>query len=299
MFWLNLVDNTELFFLIFARVISLIFTAPLMSSDGVPNVAKLGLGFFVSIAVLPWVKTLGYDLSSTGLAYVGLIIAEVLIGLSIGFFLQIVYAGFQTAGQFFSIQVGFGASEVFDPLSQEELPILGQFFNLIAMYVFLSSAGLSKIFLYGIYGSFQAMNSLGLAGAHSTFLQYFVVGLGKLFQEALVLSFPILGTLFVVSIGMGLMSKAAPQLNLMNMGFPVNIIITFSFLIFALPMLIDTFSNIVENSFSSLAQMLMDSSGQVPFGHGPSAGAAPLVTSAPSWHPVMPAIPTVAPGGTP
>jgi flagellar biosynthetic protein FliR len=263
-FWLQLVDNTELFFLVFARIMALIMTAPLVSSEGVPNIAKIGLAFFASIGVLPWVKTLGLAISTTGLGYVGLLAGEVMIGVIIGFFLQIVYAGFQTAGQFFSLQVGFGASEVYDPLSEDELPIIGQFFNFIAMFVFLSASGFTKLFLYGIYGSFQALNTIDIANAQAKFLQYFVGGLGKLFQEALTLSFPILGTLFVVSVAMGLMAKAAPQLNLMSLGFPINLMVAFGLLTLVLPLLINAFSAIVENSFSSLGNMFLEVGGQVP-----------------------------------
>jgi len=262
-FWPDFVNNVELFFLVFTRVIALIMVAPMLSSDGVPNIAKIGLALFAAIGVFPWIKAMGYSLSSSGMGYVALLIGEGMIGISIGFFLQIVYAGFQTAGQFFALQIGFGASEVFDPLSQEELPITGQFFNFIAMYVFLSISGFTKMFLYGVYGSFQALNTINLARAEVKFLEYFIGGLGKLFEQALILSFPILGTLFVVSITMGLLAKAAPQLNLMNMGFPINIVLAFVILIILVPVLADAFSGIVDNSFSTLARMLLEIGGQV------------------------------------
>lgn len=261
---MGILSNIDIYFLIFARVITLVFTAPLISSEGIPAIAKIGLTLFVSMAVYPWVVELGYANPPSGLAYVALLIGESLIGFSIGFFLQIVYAGFQTAGQFFSLQMGFSASEVFDPLSQEELPVLGQFFNLIAMFVFLIMNGMNRMFLVGVYGSFRALNAMDLSNAREQFVGYFVGGLGQLFREAMVLSMPILGTLFIVSIGMGLLAKAAPQLNLMSMGFPINIMVAFAMLVLLLPLLLNSFTAIVDNSFETLASLFLEIGGQVP-----------------------------------
>ncbi len=73
--------------------------------------------------------------------YVLVVAGEVLIGLTLGFLLSMIFAVFQTAGQFFSLQMGFGASEVFDPLAQVELPLMGELLNLVALLVFISRLG--------------------------------------------------------------------------------------------------------------------------------------------------------------
>ena len=79
-----------------------------------------------------------------------LVLGEVGIGLLIGFLLNLIFSAFQLAGQFFSLQMGFSASEVFDPLSQVEIPLMGEFLNLIAMLVFLTTSGMSKFLLVGV-----------------------------------------------------------------------------------------------------------------------------------------------------
>jgi flagellar biosynthetic protein FliR len=279
-FFTDLVNNAQLFFLIFARVMALLMVAPLTSSEAVPNTAKIGLGFFATTAVYPWASRLGYVIPGNGLEYVLLVMGEAMIGVIIGFFLQIVYAGFQTAGQFFSIQVGFGASEVYDPLSQEELPLLGQFFNLIAMYVFLTSQGFQKIFLYGVYGSLQALRAQDLAFNSQFLSDYFIRALGQLFVQSLTLSLPIVGTLFLVSIATGLMAKAAPQMNLLNMGFPINLLITFLLLVFVIPQLMEAFAGMVDTSFSSLDGFFRGMSGIANKMVGENADPAAAVRAA-------------------
>lgn len=275
MYWLDLADNAQLFFLLFARIMSLIMIAPIISSEAIPSIAKVGLAFLVAAGIYPWASKLGFVIPQDVMAYVLLLIGEIFIGIIIGFFFQLIYSGFQTAGQFFSLQMGFGASEVFDPLSNEELPLLGQFFNLIAMYVFLASAGMQKMFLHGVYGSFLALKAQDLASSSSILSLYFVGALGRLFTQAFMLALPIVGSLFLISIGMGLLSKAAPQMNLLSMGFPINLLVAFALMVFILPNLMETFSGIVDYSFKLLDDLFRNMAGQVPSSRVPVPGGQP------------------------
>ncbi len=154
--------NAQLFFLIFARVFGLIRIAPLLSSTAIPSTVRTGLAFFVAAVVFPWVSADGYPIPENGTLYALLLAGELMVGIVIGFFLLLVFSAFQLAGQFFSLQMGFGASEVFDPLSQVEIPVVGQFLNLIAMFIFIVIQGFSRIFLTGVYRSFQAMRAVDL-----------------------------------------------------------------------------------------------------------------------------------------
>ena len=199
--------DLNLFLLIAVRIIAMIEVAPLLSGQGVPQVAKLGLAGFAAAMVFPEVKAAGYAVPADGMAYGLLVVGEALIGLVMGFFLSIVYSAFTTAGQFFSLQIGFGASETFDPLAEVELPLMGQFLNLIAMFIFVSTSGFQRLFLIGVQGSFKAMRAIDLVNRRDDIIQFLVRATGALFQQALILSMPVLGTLFIVSVAMGLLSK--------------------------------------------------------------------------------------------
>src|SRR5512147_2149526 len=128
--------NFQLYLIIIFRIYAMLQTAPLFSSGSVPQVAKMGICLFTAVVLFPGVQQRGYALPEDFLSYGLLLVGEALIGIIIGFFLTLIYSAFQVAGELFSLQMGFGASEVFDPLAQIEIPILGQFFNLVAMYVF-------------------------------------------------------------------------------------------------------------------------------------------------------------------
>jgi flagellar biosynthetic protein FliR len=252
----ELLADADLFFIIAVRVLAMIETAPLLSGDGVPQVAKVGLAGFAASAVFPWVKEAGYIMPSNAGSYVAIVLGEAMIGIIIGFFLTMIFNAFTTAGQFFSLQMGFGASTTYDPLAQVEIPVVGQFLNLVAMFVFVTTSGFQRLFLIGVKGSFQALRAVDLLSRRADFMGYVAGSLGSLFQNALLLAFPIFGTLLLISVTTGLLSKAAPQINLLTEGFPISILVAFLLMTSAMPFMIEAFSSLVDIGFQSIANIL-------------------------------------------
>jgi len=123
------------------RALAMIETAPLISSDSNPQVAKVALAGFTAFSALPSVPASFITADMYTLSFAFMLVGEAIIGIILGFYLTMIYSAFSAAGQFFSLQMGFGASETFDPLAQIENPLLGQFLNLIAMLVFLTVDG--------------------------------------------------------------------------------------------------------------------------------------------------------------
>ncbi|MBN1242557.1 MAG: flagellar biosynthetic protein FliR [Spirochaetales bacterium] len=252
----EIAKQADVFFLIFARVFALVETAPLLSGDGAPQVAKAGFAAFVSAIVFPWVNAAGYQIPPTALGYVMLVAGEALIGIALGFFLTAVFTAFTTAGQFFSLQMGFGASEVYDPLAQIEIPLMGQFLNLIAMLIFLMNDGFRRLFLMGVWRSFESIRAVDLVLRRELWFDYALRAIGAMFANALVLAMPILGVLMMVSVGMGLLSKAAPQMNLLTEGFPIAIMTAFLLLFSSLPFIVEAFSAIIDAGFDDMARLI-------------------------------------------
>jgi flagellar biosynthetic protein FliR len=251
----SLVANVRLFLLVFFRTLALMETAPLLSASTVPQAAKVGLAFFSAAAVFPAVLAAGYPLPDSAVDYVLLVVGETMIGLVLGFMLSLVFAAFQTAGQFFSLQMGFGASEVFDPLAQVELPLMGELLNVVALLVFITASGTGKFLAVGVGKSFAALRAVDLVAGTPTLVQTLVRGLGGMFQSALTLSFPILGSLLLVSIVMGLLAKAAPQIDILTMGFPLSIGVAFLVMIAGLPFLMGAFERVIDAGIEGVAAL--------------------------------------------
>ena len=260
----ELLENAYLFLLIFARVFAMVQVAPLISSQAIPQIAKVGLSLFTAFAVSSWVAEIGYEIPTRIGHFLLLALGEALLGIIIGFMLLIIFSAFQLAGQFFSLQMGLGASQVFDPLAQIEIPLMGQFLYIIAMFVFVTVDGFGKFFLVGVMRSFESVNVMDLVAGKDRILEAFLKSLGGLFQNALTISFPILGTLFLVSLTMGLLAKAAPQMNLLMMGFPISIGIAYLVLLVTIPFIMTGFADIVDRGFEELSGLFMGMRRVVP-----------------------------------
>jgi flagellar biosynthetic protein FliR len=243
------------FLLIAVRALALIETAPLLSSDAIPQTAKVALAGFVAYAVIPLSLQAGWELEVFTPQFLFLLIGEALIGIIIGFYLTIIFSAFSTAGQIFSLPMGFGASETFDPLAQVENPLLGQYFNLVAMLVFLSMEGFQELFLGGFRASIETISIVSLVNGRETVLGLLLSGLSRLFVDALVISMPIVGTLFLISLSTGLISKAAPQINLLSEGFPITITVAFILIWTTLPFMVDAFGRAVNFGFRAIESL--------------------------------------------
>jgi flagellar biosynthetic protein FliR len=248
----EILNSAPVFLLIAVRALAMIEVAPLFNSESIPQVAKISLAGFAAYAAFPTALTGDWVVAPFGLSFVFLVVGEALIGIIIGFFIALIFAAFSTAGQFFSLQMGFGASETFDPLSQIENPLMGQYLNTVAMLIFVTVNGFRELFLGGFWRSLQSINVMSLVAGRENIVSLVLAGLSRLFFDAIVISMPILGSLFLVSLSTGLISKAAPQINILSEGFPISITVAFILIYAALPFMTEAFSRVVESGFQTL-----------------------------------------------
>lgn len=251
----QIVAKAPIFFLVAARCFAMILTVPLLSTNAVSRVAKIGLAGYTAYILMATVDYGVWNVDPYSFDYVMLVIGEGLIGVITGFYVTIMFAVFSTAGQFFTYQMGFGASEVYDALSQVENPIMGQYLNLIAMLVFLQTKGFQKLFLGGVFNSFRSLNCFILVDAREEFTRFLLGGLTDLFFDAMMIGLPLIGTLFLISLSMGLLSKAAPQMNLLSEGLPTTILVAFFLLTVLLPQMTDFFERSFDTAFMNLQDL--------------------------------------------
>lgn len=266
----NILVFGPVFLLIAARALAMIQVAPLLSSEAIPQVAKIALAGLAAFAVLPTAEAFiaannsgaivtlpGGTLSDLRyetftLRFALLVIGEAIIGLIIGFYMTIIFATFSTAGQFFSLQMGFGASETFDPIAQVENPLMGQYFNLVSMLIFVTIGGFHRLFLGGFWRSVQTINIVSLIEGREPVIMMLATGLSRLFLDAIIISLPILGTLFLTSLTTGLISKAAPQVNILSEGFPISISVAFLLIFASLPFMVEAFIRVIDSGFDNI-----------------------------------------------
>ncbi len=252
-----ILNKAPTFLLIVARVSGLIFTTPLLSTRAVSRIVKIALAGFIAFLCLPYYPISQYT-EVFNFHYLLLLLGEVLIGILTGFFVLMIFSTFSTAGQFFTYQMGFGASGVYDTLSQIENPLMGQYFNFIAAIIFLQIKGFQRLFFTGIVESISRVNCFVFLKSEKPIVGLLFKSMTTLFLNAMVMSMPIMGTLVLIHVTMGLLTKAAPQMNLLSEGFPVTILVTFFLLTIMFPFLINTFDEILRSGFTSLHYLFME-----------------------------------------
>ena len=250
------------------RCFALLMTLPLFSMRNISKIAKIAVAGYMAYIVLPYVNYSVYNDflkpdAQFSLEFLLLLIGEALIGIITGFYISIIFSAFSTAGQFFAFQIGFSASEVYDSLSQVENPLMGQYLNLIAMLVFLQTRWFQKLFLGGLVSSFQSISAYSLVQNRMGIVTFMMHGLTDLFASALVISLPIMGSLLLITITTGILSKAAPQMNLLSEGFPIMMMTAFFILTVLMPDLCDFFFRSFNAGFARLEQFFLMLGGRI------------------------------------
>lgn len=260
--------QSPIYLLLFARAFTLLMTLPLFSMSSTPRIAKFALAGYIACFILytndfsEYFNYLGPD-GVTSIQFFLLLIGEALIGLIMGFFVTIIFSSFSSAGQFIAFQMGLGAASAYDSLSQVENPLMGQFFNLVAMLIFMQTNWFQKLFLKAFSSSIDALNAFSLVYARENIVTFLLRGLTNLFSDALIIALPIMGTLMLITLCTGLLTKAAPQMNLLSEGFPIMILVSFYLIATLIPQLTNFFSRAFESGFADLQELFIQISGGV------------------------------------
>lgn len=224
-----------------ARVLALIASAPITGNQQFPVSAKIGLAVLITLLVAPTLPApIAVDPgSATGLM---LLVRETLIGLGMGLAMRLIFAGVGMAGDVIGLQMGLGFAQFYDPQSNAQVPVIGQFLNLLATLAFLSLNG-HLLLIAALIETFHTV-PLETAGAATGNWQLLAQSGGMIMHTAVLLSLPLLAALLVTNAALGVLARAAPQLNIFAIGFPVTIIIGFIALLLTLPYCVPVFERL-------------------------------------------------------
>jgi len=250
------VAQFQVFLLVFLRTLGVLAMAPIFGHRAVISQAKAGFAFALALALFPAIPvTLAVttDLAPYALAAV----KEITMGVMFGFVARLVFVAVQFAGEVIGIDIGFGVVNVIDPLSAEQISIIGTFKNLIAMVTFLMIDG-HHIFLQALAESF-AMVPLGGVQLTEMLARGLVDMTAHVFVMAIKLAAPIVTSLFLTSLALGIMARTMPQMNVFIVGFPLKIAVGMGMMAMALPLfqtvLIKMFYELGPNLSVLLEQM--------------------------------------------
>lgn len=217
----------------FFRIAALVMAAPIFSSNFVNNRSKLLIALAISIVIVPTIPNAApavEPLSGAGL----LIVAhQILIGACMGFMLQFLFNAFIIGGQIIAMQMGLGFASMVDPQNGVTVPVISQFYLIFVTLVFISLDG-HLILIKVLAESFVTLPVMP-SGLSSISFRDIVGQASWMYASGVLVALPAIGSLMMVNLAFGILSRAAPQISPFSIGFPLTIILGFGVIYFTLP----------------------------------------------------------------
>jgi flagellar biosynthesis protein FliR len=231
---LQIADRAPNFALVLARVGGLLVWAPLLGMNSIPIRIKAFIALILSLAVFPLVPTAVvapghiFDLV-IGVGF------EALIGIVMGFAVMVIFSGFQIGAELLSHQMGWTLAQLVDPSTDITFDVLSQFYNLLATLIFIMLNG-HLILIRSMAQTFQTVPLMG-SSFHPATMDFLMGVMSTSFQLGIRIAGPGLTAVFLATLAMGFVSRTMPQLNILAIGFPINITLALLVIVASMGML--------------------------------------------------------------
>lgn len=236
----------------FMRIGACFMVVPLFSASAVPMRLRIVIAGALTLLVVPLLPP-PPPIPLLSAAAVTVLAQQIVIGVVLGFVLQITFDALVMGGQLLANTMGLSFAFNVDPLHGTGTPVLGQFYSLVATLTFLALNGHLAI-VQALVDGFSTL-PVGTSGLGTEGLWQVVLWGSQLFRGALMVALPGLAALLVVNLAFGVVSRAAPTLNLFAVGFPVTLIAGLLIVIAGLPAVQSGFMALVNEAFGLIGQL--------------------------------------------
>jgi flagellar biosynthetic protein FliR len=234
------------------RVSGFVLTAPAASEVVVPRLVKIVLILALSFLLGPLVEA-PTGLSIFSAAGMLAAVSELLIGVSIGMVVQLIFEALVFAGQSISLTMGLGFATLVDPQRGAQVPVLGQLFMIFGTLIYLSING--HLLLLGALA--QSFHSLPIgANIGQDFFMSVVLWGARVFDTGLLIALPAVIALVIVNLALGVVTRAAPQLNLFGIGFTITLLSGFFVLLAGLDGIMSGISALINSALMAVSDLI-------------------------------------------
>lgn len=220
------------FVLAMSRAAAWLAIAPPFAGRTVPWRIKAGFAAALSLALGPQLSEQSVPLET--LPLIGAIIVQVVAGAALGFLAHLLFAAFQAAGTVIDLFGAFSIAQAFDPMTGSQASVFGRFYSMVATVMLFATGG-HLLLVRGFLTSYEALPVSGFAS--DRFAEILTQDLTVFFIAALEIAAPIVAALFLADVALGLLSRAAPEMNVFLLGLPLKVFISISLVGIAIPLL--------------------------------------------------------------
>lgn len=237
----------------FMRISAMFISVPLFSVKTVPPTLRIILSLLITFVMMPVLPDMPpVELfSSEGFLVT---IQQLMIGISAGFILQMVFSIMLFAGQAIAYSMGLGFASMVDPATGMQTPVIAQLFVIVSSLLFLGVDG-HLLLIEMLVQSFRTLPVAGV-GFDKEALWQMIAWSSQIFADGVLLALPIMTVLLFINISFGVASKAAPQLQLFGVGFPISILLGMVLIGIGLPGILESFGEMLHEGFIFISQLL-------------------------------------------
>lgn len=231
-----------------ARILTMIASSPIFGNKQVATRVKIGFSVMLTIIIAPTIGVMPPVAIGSGPGLL-IMIQQIIIGVAMGFTMRLIFSAVEMAGELSGLQMGLGFASLYDPVNATHSAIVAQWLGMIAALAFLSMNG----HLYMLSGLAESFQTLPIGNMMSNQGFYGVASWGgSIFAYALQISLPILAALLITNIALGILTRAAPQLNLFAVGFPITLAIGFFVLALSMPYFSPLLDRLTQEGLSTM-----------------------------------------------
>jgi flagellar biosynthetic protein FliR len=229
----------------FIRIAAFVGVAPIFGTRNVPARAKIIIAFSLAVMVVPILPKAHYT-DPLSLGGILITIEQVVIGLLLGFIVTLLFTALTIGGQTVAQLMGLGFASMMDPQNGVSVPVVGQFYTILATIIFLLMDG-HLVLIEALVRSFSSM-PIGDFSLNPEKIWQVVLWSKWMFIAALVIALPSITALLLVNVAFGVMTRAAPQLNIFAVGFPITILLGFVAIFASLPYFVPKFQEMLNQT---------------------------------------------------
>lgn len=235
-----------------ARILAMISSSPVLGNKQVPVRVKIGLSALLALIIAPTIGEMPPVAvgSPQGLL---IIIQQIIIGMAMGFTLRLIFTAVEMAGELAGLQMGLGFASFYDPLNSSYSPVVARWLGMIAVLAFLAMNG----HLYILAALAESFHTLPIGSMMPAKGFYEVTNWGgAIFAYGLQIALPLLAALLTANIALGILTRAAPQLNLFAIGFPITLAIGFFVLTLSMPHFIPLLDRLTHEGLNTVLNLV-------------------------------------------
>jgi flagellar biosynthetic protein FliR len=236
----------------FMRISAMLMAIPVIGTRLVSVRVRVSLAILISFLAMPLIPDVpAVDPLSAAGVYIS--VQQVVIGLAMGFIMQFVLAALTLAGESIAMTMGLGFASMVDPANGVNVPVLSQFFLIMGTLLFLALGGHLMV-IQLVVSSFQTI-PVSASGIERDALWSIISFSSQMFIAGVWVALPALVSILVITLAMGVMTRAAPQLNIFSVGFPVTMLMGFIILMLVLPTILPRFNLLLLDAMRTSQQI--------------------------------------------